>query len=116
MLRLAVERSFEILGEALSRLESAEPEMLTGISDHRRIVGFCNWLAHGYDAIEHAIVWEIIETFVPVLMAEVEVLLGEEQPSPPAATQRVPGPSEGEGNSSAGRRDETLLSAELNAF
>jgi hypothetical protein len=36
MLRLSVERSFEVIGEALLRLERDEPELLAAISEHRR--------------------------------------------------------------------------------
>ena len=34
-------------------------------------------LAHGYDLIDHRIVWSTIDEEVPVLLAEVEALLRE---------------------------------------
>ena len=46
------------------------------ITKHRRIVDFRNVLPHGYDLIDHRIVWSTIEEEVPVLLAEVEALLG----------------------------------------
>ena len=45
------------------------------ITKHRRIVDFRNVLTHGYDLIDHRIVWSTIEEEVPVLLAEVEALL-----------------------------------------
>lgn len=46
------------------------------ITKHRRIVDFRNVLTHGYDLIDHRIVWSTIDEEVPVLLAEVEALLG----------------------------------------
>lgn len=77
-IRLAVERSFEIIGEALLRLERTEPAVLEHISDYRRIIGFRNRLVHGYDVIENDTVWEIVAGYLPVLCSEVNRLLDEE--------------------------------------
>ncbi|MDQ3548455.1 MAG: DUF86 domain-containing protein [Chloroflexota bacterium] len=77
MLRAAVERTFEIIGEALLRLERTDPDTAARISDYRRIIGFRNRLVHGYDDINNQQVWEIIRTFLPVLSADVNALLEE---------------------------------------
>ena len=42
-----------------------------------RIVGFLNRIIHGYDAIDHAAVWGVIQGHLPRLLAEVETLLAE---------------------------------------
>lgn len=55
-LRRAVEREFEVMGEALNRLMQSDPETATRIEDLRRIVGFRNRIIHGYDTIDDATV------------------------------------------------------------
>jgi uncharacterized protein with HEPN domain len=75
LLRQAVERNFEIIGEALNRLYRADPETAGRIGDTPRIVAFRNILAHGYDTIDHEIVWYLIRQDLPDLLQTVEILL-----------------------------------------
>jgi uncharacterized protein with HEPN domain len=74
MLRSAVERQFEIIGEALSRLNKSEPPVAAGISEYRKIISFRNVLIHGYDAITDSITWDIIQNKLPILRQELEDL------------------------------------------
>lgn len=74
-LRRAVEREFEVIGEALARLARTSPEVAERIVHLPRIVGFRNRIIHGYDAIDHATVWGVIAGHLPLLLAEVEALL-----------------------------------------
>ena len=74
-LRAAVERELEIVGEGLNRLLKAAPNIADQISEHRAIIQFRNVLAHGYDIVDDALVWGIIEVKLPILIAEVESLL-----------------------------------------
>jgi uncharacterized protein with HEPN domain len=53
----AVERKFEIIGEALNQLSKSAPEMAVQIPHLRQIVGFRNQLIHGYALIDHRTVW-----------------------------------------------------------
>jgi uncharacterized protein with HEPN domain len=77
LLRSAVERQFEIVGEALNQLLRLEPTLATRISDTRRIIAFRNRLIHGYDSLADEIVWGVLETNLPVLRREVGTLLDE---------------------------------------
>jgi uncharacterized protein with HEPN domain len=73
--RLAVERSFEIIGEALNRSCKLDPELVDAIPNYRQIISFRNILAHCYDTVEDRIVWGIIEESLPHLLGDLESLL-----------------------------------------
>ena len=75
MLRSAVERQLEILGEALGRLKRSDPEIAGKISDYRRIIAFRNVLIHGYDAILDEVVWGLVETQIPAVRQTLSELL-----------------------------------------
>ena len=75
LLRSGVERHFEIIGEALRRLEDTDPATAARISGYRTAIGFRNRLAHRYDDIDNAQVWEIIHYTLPVLLADAGQLL-----------------------------------------
>lgn len=71
----AVERKFEIMGEALNRIYSADPELLQKIRDYRSIISFRNILAHGYDSIDNLVVWGVIENDLNNLIEDATALL-----------------------------------------
>ncbi len=75
--RLAVERSFEIIGEALNRSYKLDPELIDSLPNYRQIISFRNILAHCYDTVEDRIVWGIIEESLPRLLANLESLLND---------------------------------------
>jgi len=74
-IRQAVERNFEIIGEAVNRIGRDDEAVAAQFSDRRRIVAFRNILIHGYDNIEHEIVWVVIQESLPQLLREVSALL-----------------------------------------
>ncbi|MFP4308229.1 MAG: DUF86 domain-containing protein [Desulfococcaceae bacterium] len=80
-LRSAVERKFEIVGEALNRIRKDDPELLKKIGDYRSAISFRNILIQGYDGIGNRIVWGIIETDIPVLLQDVDAPWKEWNPS-----------------------------------
>ena len=75
MLRSAIERKFEVIGEALNRIKRDGPEMLAAIRNTRDIISFRNILVHGYDTIDDKIVWGIVQEELDQLMADAECLL-----------------------------------------
>jgi uncharacterized protein with HEPN domain len=76
MLRSAVERQFEILGEALMRAMRAEPDLADSIPAVKGAIDFRNVIAHEYDALSPATVWDIARNELPALASEVSSELG----------------------------------------
>lgn len=72
MLRRAVEREFEIIGEAMSRIEKLDSSI--EISSKRQIISMRYRVIHGYDKIDNEIVWGTIVRHLPVLKIEIENL------------------------------------------
>lgn len=77
LVRQAVERNFEIIGEALGRLGKLDATLTARVGEIPRIIAFRNIIAHGYDVVDHAIVWYVIQQEVPALLERVTALLGE---------------------------------------
>jgi uncharacterized protein with HEPN domain len=77
LLRSAVERKFEIIGEALNRIRKDDPSILSRIREHRSIISFRNILIHGYESVDDRVVWGIIEEDLENLIEDVTVLLAE---------------------------------------
>jgi uncharacterized protein with HEPN domain len=77
MLRLAVERAFTIIGEALIQLSRVDSTLAAGITDTRSVVGFRNLLTHAYAQIDNRIVWGIVQSKLPALVLEVAALMSE---------------------------------------
>ncbi len=78
MLRSAVERQLEIVGEALAQLARIDAATASELSEHQRIIAFRNILIHGYAEIDNRIVWNVLELKVPVLRREADALLHRE--------------------------------------
>lgn len=75
LLRSAVERQFEVIGEALGQLNKIDPAIAQAIPDFRRIVAFRNILVHGYATIRHDTVWGVVQGDLPVLSSHIKTLL-----------------------------------------
>jgi uncharacterized protein with HEPN domain len=75
ILRTVVERKFEIIGEALNRLQKADPVLASQIPDQRQIISFRNILIHGYDNVDEEIVWKIVTYDLPILKQRLDVLV-----------------------------------------
>ena len=75
MLRSAVERQFEVIGEALKQALQLDPSLSERITDTGRIIAFRNRLIHGYASVSGEVVWGVVEKNLPILLAEVTSLL-----------------------------------------
>ncbi len=73
--RRAVEREFEIIGEAPNRLLHTDSGVAARIDQLSRIIGFGNRIIHGYDTVDDATVWGVADRYQPQLLTEVELLL-----------------------------------------
>jgi uncharacterized protein with HEPN domain len=77
MRRAAVERKFEVLGEALSHAEESDPKLAERLPEIRRIIGMRNRIIHGYDAVDDEIVWDTVQGKIPSLLDQLSALLSE---------------------------------------
>lgn len=75
MLRSAVERQLEIVGEALRAAAEIDPDMDRQITGLARIIALRNRLAHAYAAIADEVVWGIVEGSLPALRRELAAIL-----------------------------------------
>lgn len=73
MLRRAVEREFEIIGEALNRIEKIDSNL--DISCKKQIISLRNRVIHGYDKIDDEIIWGTIVRHLPTLKIEINNLI-----------------------------------------
>lgn len=77
LIKSAVERKFEIIGEALNRIRRIDPLQLESVSDVEQIIGFRNVIIHGYDSISDKIVWDTVDEAVPLLLKELNAKIKE---------------------------------------
>jgi uncharacterized protein with HEPN domain len=75
MLSAAVERQFEIIGEAFVRLRRIAPDIMALLPDAPQIIGFRNVLIHAYGDVDSIEVWGAIENDLPRLRDSVADLL-----------------------------------------
>ena len=73
LLRRAVEREFEIIGEATNKILKLDENM--PVKNAERIISLRNYVIHGYDKVDNVIIWGIISKDLPKLKIEVEKLL-----------------------------------------
>ena len=76
-LRAAVERQFEIIGEAFGKLRNVDPTTAAAIAELPRIIAFRNVLIHGYASVDNRLVWGVVEANLPGLRVTLERLLAQ---------------------------------------
>ena len=73
LLRRAVERNLEIIGEAMNRILTKEPDIQ--ITDARKIVHLRNYVIHSYDSISPENIWAVVINHLPILQKDIEKLI-----------------------------------------
>jgi uncharacterized protein with HEPN domain len=59
------------------RLAQHDAATAARIGDYQKIIAFRNVLIHGYDLVNHALVWETIQAELVPLLGKTEKLLAE---------------------------------------
>lgn len=77
LVRSAVERQLEIVGEALSRLAKEAPALAERIPDLRPAIAMGNVLIHAYRNVNNEAVWRTVQHNLPALRGGVAALLAE---------------------------------------
>lgn len=75
MLKRAVERNLEIIGEAVNRILTRDNSYNDKISNARAIVGLRNYVIHAYDSISDENIWSILIYHLPKLKNEIDLLI-----------------------------------------
>ena len=73
ILKRAVERDLEIIGEAVNRILKQDPDF--EINNAKRIIGLRNQIIHAYDSISDENIWAIIQKHIPELKLEINELI-----------------------------------------
>jgi uncharacterized protein with HEPN domain len=80
LVQSAVERQFEVIGEALKQISKVAPDIASKIPDCGQIIAFRNILIHGYAVLDKAVVRKVIHQHLPALEKTVQHLLDAEPP------------------------------------
>jgi len=74
LVKRAVEREFEIIGEVLRRVRDEMPSLLEKIPNARQIIGFRNVIAHGYDVVSDETIYRVVKFDLPDLLCTLKKL------------------------------------------
>jgi uncharacterized protein with HEPN domain len=73
LLKRAIERNLEIIGEAINRILKEQPDIK--IENAKRIVGLRNQIIHAYNNISDENIWAIVMNNLPKLKSDIESLI-----------------------------------------
>jgi len=72
LIRRAVERELEIIGEALNRILKIDPNI--GIPNARKIISLRNKIIHGYDEVDNVVIYTVAVKHLDILKEDIEKL------------------------------------------
>ena len=77
MLKRAIERNLEIIGEAMNRILKRDSSFENKISNAKAIISLRNQVIHAYDNISDENIWSILINHLPKLKSEIDNLVDE---------------------------------------
>ena len=77
MLKRAVERNLEVIGEATNRIITRDTTFTTKITNSKAIIGLRNQVIHSYDSISDENIWSVLTIHLPKLKVEILHLINE---------------------------------------
>ena len=78
MTQAAVERKFEIIGAALSRVKKADPKGTSVRFYYQRFIDFGDVISHSIEAVDNRTIWQTAEHELPILIGELRRLVESE--------------------------------------
>ena len=73
LLKRAVERIYEVIGEAVKKYKNENPSF--DISNAKEIIGLRNIISHAYDSLDYEKLWSILINHIPPLKIEINTLI-----------------------------------------
>lgn len=77
ILKRAIERDLEIIGEAVNRILKEDPEF--PLDNAKKIISLRNHIIHSYDNISDENIWAIIQNHLPILKKQADDLIDNEK-------------------------------------
>lgn len=75
LLKKAIERNLEIIGEAINRIVKKDDAFYNIIPESRSIIGLRNVIIHAYDGISDEMIWSVVTFHLPNLMRQVQIII-----------------------------------------
>lgn len=74
-IQLAISRLIEIIGEAANRVPDDFRQQHPNLP-WRQAIGMRHLLAHGYDVIEYAVIWDTVNKSLPPFVRQLNAIIG----------------------------------------
>lgn len=83
----AVERSVEIMGEAINRILKREPDF--NLPNARAIIQTRNRVIHSYEKVENEFLWGLVIRHIPQLKKDIEQIIEEYDSHPDSENSNI---------------------------